>query len=180
VSEGGGEMVQRVVLVGFMASGKSSVGASLARRLGWDFLDFDVVIEERTGMGIGQLVEAAGEVRLRELEAELTARAAESRRLVLAPGGGWITRPGLLDRLGPGTLAVWLHASPRETVRRLEEDSIERPLRGEPDALERVGALLDERQPLYARADLRTPTEGRGVEEIAFEIEQLVRARGGR
>jgi shikimate kinase len=167
--------IERVVLVGFMCSGKSTIGDALARRLAWRFVDFDVAIAERSRMSVGELVEHQGEERLRELEAEITARAASESEAVLAPGGGWITRPELLERLGEGTLSVWLHASPAETVRRLEGDCRDRPLRGEPDALERVTAMMSERLPLYARADLRVETEGRGVEEIAYEIERVVR-----
>jgi shikimate kinase len=171
--------IERVVLVGFMCSGKSTIGATLARRLEWRFVDFDVAVEERTRSSIGELVQREGEESLRALEAEITARAARERDVVLAPGGGWITRPELLEELGARTLSVWLHTSVEETVRRLESECTDRPLRGDPDALERVAALLEERRPLYARADLRLVTDGRGVEEIAWEIESAVRSRAG-
>jgi shikimate kinase len=123
-------------------------------------------------------VDGAGPQALRAMEAALTAEAAGMAGAVLAPGGGWITRPELLERLGPGTLSVWLRVSPPEAVRRLNGDTIARPFRGAADALPRVAAMLAEREPLYRLADLAVPVDGRTPEEIAFEVEQVVRTRG--
>lgn len=170
--------VERVVLVGFMCSGKSSVAASLARRLDWSFVDFDVEIEQRTGRAVAALIDERGEDYFRALEAEVTRDVAEVPGVVLAPGGGWITQPSLLERLRRGTLSAWLQVSPEETVRRLLEDDIARPLRDHPDPEGAIREMLSEREPLYRRADLAVPADTRSVEELAFEIEQLVRTRG--
>jgi shikimate kinase len=169
--------IERVVLLGFMGSGKSSVGESLARRLEWRFLDFDVEIERREGRAVADVIDTEGEDTFREMEAALTEEVASAAFLVLAPGGGWITQPELLDRLGPGTLSVWLDVSPAETVRRVNEDPADRPFKNHPDAVAMVEEMRSERLPLYERADLRIPTDGRTVEELAFEIEQFVRSR---
>lgn len=173
-----GRPVEKIVLLGYMCSGKSTVGESLARRLRWGFLDFDVEIESREGRPIWELVEARGEEELRRMEEALTREIADEVGLVLAPGGGWITQPGLLEAIRAGTLAVWLSVSPEETVRRLREDPQDRPLKDHPDPIEQVAQMIGEREPLYRRADLRIPTDDRDVEEIAFEVEQLVRVRG--
>jgi shikimate kinase len=169
--------VVRVVLLGFMCSGKSTVGASLARRLDWGYLDFDVEIERREGRTVREIIATDGEERFREMEAALTAEAAEARFVVLAPGGGWIKNPEMLDALGPGTLSVWLRVSPAETVRRIEADPIDRPLRGYPGAEARVAGLLAQREPLYRLADLGVPVDGRSPESVAFEVEAVVRNR---
>jgi shikimate kinase len=169
--------IRRVVLLGYMCSGKSTVGAALARRLEWSYLDFDVEIEHREGRTVKEVVESGGEERFRALEAVLTEEAAGAAGAVLAPGGGWITRPEMLDVLGPDTLSVWLRVSAVETVRRLREDSIDRPFREDPDALARVAEMLAGREPLYRLADLTVPVDLRRPEEIAFEIEQVVRTR---
>ena len=161
-----------------MCSGKSTVGAALARRLEWSFLDFDVEIEHREGCTVKEIVDGRGQETFRAMEAALTEEAARVDGAVLAPGGGWITRPELLGRLGPDTLSVWLRVSPPEAVRRLNDDTIARPFRGEADALPRVAAMLAEREPLYRLADLTIPVDGRTPEEIAFEVEQVVRLRG--
>lgn len=168
---------QRIVLLGYMCSGKSSVGESLARRLDWRFLDFDVEIERREDHAISEIVEAKGEEELRRMEEALTQEIADEARIVIAPGGGWITQPGLLEAIRPGTFAVWLSVTPSETVRRLREDPIDRPFKDHPDPIGPISQMLNEREPLYRRADLRVPADGRSVEEIAFEIEQIIRGR---
>jgi shikimate kinase len=170
--------VERVVLLGYMCSGKSTVAQSLARRLEWDHLDFDVEIERREERSVSQIIDTEGEEFFRSLEAALTEEAAQQAFLVIAPGGGWITRPELLDLLGPTTLSVWLQVSPQETARRLKEDSIDRPFKDLPDAVERIAEMQAERASLYRRADVATPADLRSPEEVAFEIEQLVRTRG--
>lgn len=174
-----GDAVRRVVLLGFMGSGKSTVGAALARRLGWDFLDFDVEIERRAGATVRDLIAAEGEEAFRDREAALTEEVADASGIVLSPGGGWITRPERLAALGRGTLAAWLRVSPEETLRRVVADTIDRPLRDAPDALPRIAAMLAEREPLYRLADLALPADGRTPEALAFEIETIVRLRGG-
>ncbi len=170
--------IERVVLLGYMCSGKSTVGAALARRLEWRYLDFDVEIERREGSTVRDLIEREGEERFRLLERALTEEAAAAELLVLAPGGGWITQPDVLQALGPGTLSAWLKVSPSETVRRLRADTIDRPFRDHPNPVEKVAGMLRERLPLYDQADVTVPTDGRTVESIAFEVEQLIRTRG--
>ena len=170
-------VVVRVVLLGYMCAGKSTVGAALARRLDWRYLDFDVEIEHREGRTVKEIIADDGEERFREMEAALTAEASDARFVVLAPGGGWITQPEMLDSLGPGTLSVWLRVSPNETVRRLKEDTIDRPFRDHPDPVGMVARMLSEREPLYRMADLNIPVDGRSPESIAFEIEAVVRNR---
>ena len=169
--------IERVVLLGFMCSGKSTVGESLARRLGWSFVDFDVEIEKVEQRPVWEIIESRGEEYFRALEADLTEAASQQRYLVMAPGGAWITRPELLDRLRVGTLSIRLMVSPEETVRRLREDSIARPLRDEVDPTGTVAAMMADREQLYRLADVAVPAEGRSVEDIAFEIEQVVRTR---
>jgi shikimate kinase len=176
----GVDPLQRIVLLGFMCSGKSSVADSLARRLDWRYLDFDVEIERREGRSVAAIIDGQGEEYFRSLEAALTEEVAQVPRIVLAPGGGWITQPGLLELLRPGTLAVWLRVSPEETVRRLFSDDIDRPLRDHPEPEVPIREMLAEREPLYRLADLTVPGDGRSVEEVAFEIEQLARTRGAR
>jgi shikimate kinase len=170
-------VIERVVLLGYMTSGKSTVGQALARRLEWQFLDFDVEIEHRAGATVKEIIETRGEETFREMEAALTEEVAERPGLVLAPGGGWITRPELLDRLGSRTLSVWLRVSVDETVRRLNADSIDRPFRGHPDPRGLIAEMLTAREPLYRLADVSVPAEGRSPESVAFEIETIVRTR---
>ena len=171
-------MIERIVLLGYMCSGKSTVGEALARRLEWRFLDFDVEIERREGQTVAAIIDAAGEEYFRTAEAMLTREVSDVPAVVIAPGGGWITRPELLEAIRPGTLSIWLSASVEETVRRLRTDTIDRPFRDHPDPAGMIASMLADREALYRRADLMVPVDGRTVEQAAYEIELVARTRG--
>ena len=167
----------RVVLLGFMASGKTTVGRILARALGWSHFDLDHEIEREEGRPVAEIFRTDGEAYFRAREAELTGRLLERPGVVLSPGGGWVTRPALFDRLPAGTLTVWLRVSPEEVLRRLgPEDEVQRrPLLSGSDVEGRVRRLLSERDPLYGRALHAVTTDGREPPDIAREIESIVR-----
>lgn len=167
--------VGRIVLIGFMAAGKSTVGRILADRLGWAFVDFDDEIEERTGLAVRDFFRIYGEQAFRELEAELTEELADAEHVVLAPGGGWITQPELLDVLGEDTLVVWLKVSPHEVVRRAARLLSHRPLLASaPDPLERARELIAEREPLYRLADVCIEVDGLDAADVADEIVAMI------
>jgi shikimate kinase len=169
--------VQRVVLVGMMCSGKSAVGAALARRLGWTHLDLDREIEREAGRTVREIFATDGEAAFRRMEAEATARIARRTGVILSPGGGWVTNPALLDALGPGTLCVWLRVSPEEAVRRSAAAPGERPLLAGTDPLAAIRRLLGERERFYARADVEVLTDGRSVDALADQINDVIRGR---
>ncbi len=171
------EPIHRIVLVGMMCSGKSAVGAALAKRLGWAHLDLDREIERVAGRSVREIFAQEGEPTFRALEAQATRHAADRTHVVLSPGGGWITNPALLDALGPGTVCVWLQVSPEEAVRRSAAAPGERPLLAGADPLGAVRRLLAEREPFYARAHRALPTDGRSVEDAAREIHESIRGR---
>lgn len=165
-------MVSRIILIGFMAAGKSTVGRILAQRLGWKFVDFDEEIERRMEMTIPEIFEIHGAKTFRALEGELTADLAQiDDQIVLAPGGGWITQPDLLDYFGAETLVVWLQISPEAAVERAMKTLSHRPLlAGAPDPIERARRLIAEREPLYQMADLRVEVEDREADQVVDEI----------
>jgi len=170
--------VKRIVLLGYMCAGKSVVGEALARRLEWDFLDFDVEIEQRENRTVRDIIDSDGEDYFRGLEEQLTEEVATAQTLVISPGGGWITRPELLNSMGRGTLAVWLYVTPSETVRRLKADTVARPFKDLDDPTDRIADMIREREPLFRLADLTVPADVRSIESVAYEIEQMVRTRG--
>ena len=166
---------RRIVLLGFMTSGKTEVGSALAARLGWQHVDLDREIELATGQTVEQIFAAGGESAFRALEIEHTARFIASNEVVISPGGGWITNPGLFDRLPPDTLTVWLKVSPAEILRRLRgARQPVRPLLLAPDPLARINQLLSEREPLYSRAMHAIETDGHSVAEIVGELDSMV------
>jgi shikimate kinase len=167
----------RVVLLGLMASGKTTVGRLLAGRLGWRHLDLDQEIERAEGRTVAEIFRSEGEPYFRRREAELTVRLLESPGTVLTPGGGWVTNPSLFDLLPPETLTVWLRVSPEEVARRIGEgDELRRrPLLRGTEVLDTVRRLLEERGAQYARAAHHVQTDARDAESVAREIESFVR-----
>lgn len=160
-----------IVVVGFMAAGKSTVGALLAERLGWRFVDLDDRIRERTGRTPGQLIRERGEAAFRELEEVVTGELSAVERLVLAPGGGWSMSPGLADRLGANTVRVWLRVSPEEALRRAESDGTDRPLLGPVEGRsDRVAELLRSREPWYEQAEIVINVDDREPGGVVEEI----------
>src|SRR5215475_12880865 len=111
-----------IFLLGFMASGKSTVGPLLAARLNRRFIDLDRVIEGKAGCPIVELIEREGEERFREIETETLREAVSQSGVIIAPGGGAITREEnreLMSRLG---ITVWLDAPFELCWRRIQND----------------------------------------------------------
>ncbi|MGY4830743.1 shikimate kinase [Sphaerotilaceae bacterium SBD11-9] len=128
--------------------GKSTVGRQLARRLGWQFADSDTFIEKRIGCSIRAFFESEGEVRFRQIEAEVITDLTSTRSMVLATGGGAILLQANRDTLRSCGQVVYLHSSPEELFRRLRHDA-SRPLLQVQDPLARLRELYEERDPLY-------------------------------
>ncbi len=177
MSHGGAPLPERIVLVGFMAAGKSTVGPLLAERLGWSFIDLDVLVTERAGRSPAAVIRESGEAAFRIMERELTGSLAGRRYVVIAPGGGWAARPELTAALGSGTVRVWLRVTPEEAVRRAQADSVDRPLLGGAEGrVDRARALLAERQPRYAEAELVVDVDGKDPGAVADEVVRRLRA----
>ncbi len=147
-------------LVGFMGSGKSTVGPMLADELGWSFLDVDQEIEAEQRVTIAQIFAERGEPEFRRIETEvLTARVRRIQRgrpMVMALGGGAFAQDHNYELLEENGVSVWLEC-PLEVVRaRIGVDPV-RPLTRDPIAME---ALFEKRRAAYARADYRVDATG--------------------
>jgi len=145
--EGGPE---RIVLVGFMGSGKSTVGRVLARRLSWGFVDMDERIEERTGRTIAALFKERGEAAFRAEELQAARELMATPRRVLATGGGAFAEPQTRGVLRDGAYTVYLQGSFEALSARVPDDG-SRPLAADREIMRR---LLQEREPFYRTADL--------------------------
>jgi shikimate kinase len=167
--------LERLILVGGMCSGKSTVGRLTAQHLGWAFIDFDQTIERYQGRTVADIFRDRGEPYFRTLEAELTAEVEQERQVVLAPGGGWITQPELVRRLRPGSLVVWLKVSPESAwERHRQQSTVERPLLAVEDPLEGMRAILLQREGLYAQSDAVIDTDERDPGTVAEEVVALL------
>ena len=144
---------EKVVLVGMMGAGKSTVGRLLADRLGYAFVDLDDEVEALAGRSIPQIFDAGGETLFRELEAEATERQNGATATVLAVGGGWMARPELRDRW-PSSVRVWLRVTPEEAWNRLSSDAAARPMLDPDHPEESLERLLAEREAAYELAEM--------------------------
>ncbi|MGB8699221.1 MAG: shikimate kinase [Thermosynechococcaceae cyanobacterium] len=142
-----------VYLIGMMGCGKSTAGHLLAQRLGYRFLDSDAVIVQATGCSIAQLFAESGETAFRAIETQVLSELAAHTRLVVATGGGIVLERANWGHLQQG-LVVWLDASADILWQRLKHDTT-RPLLQTPNPKQTLQVFLDQRQPLYAQADLR-------------------------
>ncbi len=173
-----GSAPEGVILWGFMASGKTAVGGALARRLGWEHVDLDAEIVRSEGCEIATIFAERGEAGFRALELEATRRWIGRERVVLTPGGGWLTSPAVRSLIPATTLTVWLQVSPEVALARVaaEREGAERPLLRVPDPLGTVRRLMAERDPLYRSARLHLPTDAHTLDEIADRITAELRA----
>jgi shikimate kinase len=171
--------IRNVALIGFMGCGKSTVGQALARRLDFEFVDTDRLIEAQAGRTIPEIFAQEGEAAFRARERALVESLAARERLVIATGGGVGAQPDLLESLKRHALVVWLWASPETLWERCRQQT-HRPLLQVPDPLARIRELLAAREPVYRRADLLINIEGRAqwqlVGQIAAEFQRRIAA----
>jgi shikimate kinase len=168
-----------VVLVGFMGSGKSSVGRELARRFGAPFVDVDERIESAAGCRIRDLFAREGEpaFRVREKAALLDALSVKGR--VIATGGGAFADEENRDLLRAYAPVVYLEAAVETLLERLAAD-LGRPLLRGGDRGEVVRELLSRRVPGYRTADVTVRTDGRTVKEVAWQVADWIDRTEGR
>ena len=167
--------VRSVFLVGFMGSGKSSVGQALARNLGWRFIDMDEQIEQREGRTVAEIFATAGEVEFRRLERNALAALLEQPSIprVVALGGGAFAQTDnaeLIRRAGITT--IFLDAKTELLWQRCNDDPRERPLR---QTFEHFEELHRQRRPHYLRATSRVDTSSKTADQIAEELATQLR-----
>jgi shikimate kinase len=142
-----------IYLVGMMGAGKSATGRPLADALGYRFVDADAVLESAAGRSIPAIFASDGEAAFRELETAVLTQISGWHSLVVATGGGVVTRPANWGHMRQGVV-VWLDAPAALLLQRLQQDATQRPLLQTADPAGRLEALLCERGPLYSQADL--------------------------
>jgi shikimate kinase len=163
------QRVSRLILTGFMGAGKSTVGAILARDLGWRFLDLDQVIEANSHRTIAEIFRDDGEAEFRRQERQAVQQLSGEEEIVLALGGGTVedelTR-SLLIR-SPGNCLVFLHAELPDLLARCTVEGKVRPLLAAPEALEARHTL---RLPHYRAAHVTVTTTGLAPREVADRV----------
>ncbi|MGH7814495.1 MAG: shikimate kinase [Candidatus Binataceae bacterium] len=185
-------MTPKLIVTGFMGTGKSTIGSIVAKRLGWRFVDSDDEIVARAGAPIAQIFTERGEAFFRDLERKAIATLAADRRrcaqcggprpAVISTGGGVLVDSANAAALGRIGIIVCLGARPEIIAARLVRSGAKRPklLEGGQPLLERINELLVERAEAYARADLQIDTSDLTIEQAAGRVIAAFGAKAAR
>lgn len=162
-----------IYLIGMMGSGKTTVGRELATLMGYKFFDTDALIEKLAGESISEIFKREGEEGFRSLESKVLSELSAYTRLAIATGGGIVLKQTNWSYLQQG-LVVWLDVPVEILLKRIEGDTT-RPLLQVDDPASELQRRLDQRQPLYAQADLRiTVTFGETPAQTAARVIEAI------
>lgn len=164
---------RNLYLVGMMGSGKTSTGRPLAQRLQYGFVDADAVIEQAAGCTIPEMFKRDGEGGFRSLETQVLSAISQRHSLVVATGGGAVTRPENWGAMHQG-IVIWLDVERQQLLKRLEQDDTPRPLLQEQDPAMALDRLLMTRRPMYSEADLTVVIDAEPPDAVADGILNLL------
>ncbi|RAV04560.1 shikimate kinase [Paenibacillus sp. YN15] len=167
-------MQQNIVLVGFMGTGKTTVGRILAERLGWTFTDTDAYIEEQAGMTISRMFQEHGEAYFRERETESLRELLQRQGQVVSTGGGAVLREENRRLMLENGLVVAMLAEEAVIVQRVKGDAARPLLQG--DLEERVRTLVEARRHAYDFAHAQLHTDNLSPLEAARRIQEMLDA----
>lgn len=156
-------------LVGFMGSGKTTVGRAVAQKLGMTLLDSDHEIERIAGKPVTAIFEQEGEPRFRAMEREFIEKGHPVSGCVVACGGGLIIEPGMMELVRSKGVVVCLHAS-IETILKRTAGLKSRPLLNVEDQEQRVRSLFAQREPIYRKAGSMVLTDSRPLIDIVGHV----------
>ena len=161
-------------LVGFMGTGKTTVGRAVAHKLGFQLLDSDHEIEKAQGKIIADIFAQQGEPAFRAMEHDFVLNGHPSHRCVVACGGGLVVQPGMRELLMQKGVLICLHAS-LETILKRTQASRARPLLNVEDPMDRIRKLYTAREPIYRRSGTLILTDGRPLNDIAAHVIRIYR-----
>lgn len=165
-------LARNIVLVGFMATGKTTLGKVAARKLGFQFVDTDKEVEKLAGKSIPKIFAEDGENTFRDYESAVLRTLASRDRCVISTGGGIVTRPDNLENLQKLGFVVWLHTKKQVIFDRVSRNP-HRPLLQTADPFGTICALVDARKPLYKSvADLKVKTTKLSPSEAVVGISE--------
>jgi shikimate kinase len=156
-------------LVGFMGTGKSTVGRAVAQKLGFEVIDSDHEIERAQGKSIPEIFAGQGEAAFRVMEREFIERGHPAARTVVSCGGGLVVQPGMLELLQSKGVVICLHAS-IETILARTARQRNRPLLEVEDPEARIRSLYATREPIYRKSGTTILTDGRPMSEIVSHV----------
>lgn len=163
----------KVFLIGFMGSGKTTIGKKLANHLKYQFIDLDRLIELRAGMSIANYFEMNGEQAFRELEKDVLRNTATSENAIIATGGGAPCYQDNIDWMNGQGITAYLSLAPKALASRLEHSKAERPLirnlKGD-ELVEFISQKLASREEFYKKARFEVSASDLTAERLAFYL----------
>lgn len=175
----GHRRAQRVALIGLRGAGKSSLGARMGTEFGVPFVELNAEIEAQSGMPVSEVLAFYGQEGYRKLEAQALGRViATHEAAILAVAGGIVAEPETYNLLLERFHTIWLRARPEDHMARVRAQGDERPMAGNPAAMEDLRSILTSREALYRRAEAALETSERGFEATAEALAALIRAQG--
>jgi shikimate kinase len=161
----------RIIIIGFMASGKSTIAKALAHELGFKFLDIDTLIEEHENKTITQIFAENGELYFRNLEREILFSLSNRKFIVVASGGGTPCFEDNMDFINQHFISVYLNADSNLLFHRLRLKKRSRPLVANSENLQQtIGILLSEREKFYKRANVLLDISSNNTKQIVSAI----------
>jgi shikimate kinase len=165
----GSRQIRNLALIGFMGTGKSSVGRLIAEQLRYSLVDTDELIETRAGKSVAAIFTKDGEAAFRNHEREVVAELASREQSIISTGGGVGADEQNLASLKQHALVVCLWASPEKIWERVRGQT-HRPLLREADPLAKIRQLLAAREHCYKQADVLLNTDVRSLKEVAQQV----------
>jgi XRE family aerobic/anaerobic benzoate catabolism transcriptional regulator len=170
----------RIALLGMRGSGKSTLGARLAKERGVPFIELDREIERTTGTSLTEIFQLFGQETFRRAEREALDRVlSEHKEFVMATSGSIVTEPGTLDVLLSSCFTIWVKAEPDVHMARVVAQGDLRPMSANPRAMDDLVSILNSREPLYAKADATLDTNGRSIDASLTDLAALTASQTG-
>lgn len=161
----------RICLIGLRGAGKSTLGNLLAERRNMVFLELNQLVEEQSGMPVGELMALYGQEGFRHLERRALETVLETRSgVVLAVGGGIVSDPEAFGILLENFHTIWLKALPEEHMERVRKQGDDRPMAGNPKAMDELRSLLTDREDLYGQADGLVDTSNKSPQDSLQDL----------
>jgi shikimate kinase len=164
-----GRHIVNLALIGFMGTGKTSVGRLVAEQLNFEFLDTDEQIQTRTGRTIADIFKQHGEPAFREMEGQLVVELSARKNVVISTGGGLPANQQNLEKLKSHALVICLWSAPEKIWERVHHQS-HRPLLHDADPQKKIRDLLTIREPFYKQADVLINTDTRNLREVTQQV----------
>jgi XRE family transcriptional regulator, aerobic/anaerobic benzoate catabolism transcriptional regulator len=166
---------KRIALIGLRGAGKSTLGALVAEKLGWRFVELNREVERDSGLSMTEIFSLYGQDGYRRLELAALRKVADSSEpMIVATGGGIVAEPVTFELLQASFFTIWVKALPAEHMHRVRKQGDLRPMGNDSAAMAELKTILMSREPLYGRADATLDTTGRKLRESFADLLSVI------